>query len=60
MSLVIAIVGTGKVAAESYLPQLVRHADVKLLYFNRSPEKARVLAERFGGHAMDSLSDVMQ
>jgi predicted dehydrogenase len=60
MSLQIAIVGTGKVAMESYLPQLVRHADVKLLYFNRTREKALALAECFGGHVMDSLAELVQ
>jgi predicted dehydrogenase len=60
MSLKIAIVGTGKVAAESYLPQLIRHADVNLLYFNRTREKAHALAERFGGRVMDSLAELMQ
>ncbi len=60
MSLQIAIVGTGKVAMESYLPQLVRHADVNLLYFNRTREKALALAERFGGRAMDSLAELMR
>ena len=60
MSLKIAIVGTGKVAAESYLPQLVQHSDVMLSYFNRTRAKAQVLAEQFGGHVFDSLSDLMQ
>ncbi len=60
MSLKIAIVGTGKVATQSYLPQLVRHADVSLLYFNRSRQKALALAERFGGRVMDSLDELMQ
>jgi predicted dehydrogenase len=60
MSLQIAIVGTGKVAMDSYLPQLVQHADVKLLYFNRTRQKALALAERFGGRAMDSLAELMR
>ena len=60
MSLNIAIVGTGKVALESYLPQLVQHEDVSLLYFNRTREKALAIAERFGGRVMDSLVELIQ
>lgn len=60
MSLQIAIVGTGRVATDSYLPQLVRHADVNLLYFNRNREKAHALEKRFGGRVMDSLAELMR
>jgi predicted dehydrogenase len=60
VSLNIAIVGTGKVAMESYLPQLVRHADVKLLYFNRTREKALALAEQFGGRVLNSINELVQ
>ncbi len=59
MPLKIAIVGTGKVAVQNYLPYLVQHADIQLSYYNRTPEKAAVAARQFGGRAMTSLADLL-
>src|SRR5208283_3346649 len=35
-------------------PFLSQQKDVKLLYFSRTPEKAALCAQRFGGRAVDS------
>lgn len=59
MTLHIAIVGTGKVAVQNYLPALVQHEDVALRYYNRTPEKAIAAAERYGGQAAASLDELM-
>ncbi len=51
----IAIVGTGGVARDSYLPFLTTQDDVELYYHNRTREKAEACAEAFGGTVCDSL-----
>lgn len=55
MTLKVAIVGTGKVAAQNYLPYLVQHKDIILTYYNRSVDKAEAVAQQFGGRVADSL-----
>jgi predicted dehydrogenase len=59
MTLKVAIVGTGKVAAQNYLPYLVQHQDIALSYYNRSREKAEAVAQQFGGRVTDSLADLL-
>jgi predicted dehydrogenase len=59
MPLKIAIVGTGKVAVQNYLPYLVQHADIELSYYNRTPEKAVAAAQQFGGRAAASLAELL-
>ena len=54
----VAIVGVGSVATGSYLPYLATRDDVELLYYNRTPEKARKAADTFGGTVADSLQDL--
>lgn len=56
----VAIVGVGSVAVRNYLPALVKHSDVRLCYFNRSPEKAFAAAEEFGGEAVTTLDALME
>ena len=56
----VAIVGTGKVAENNYLPYLVRHEDVELSYYNRSHDKAVAMADRFGGQACASPTELME
>ena len=55
MTLKVAIVGTGKVAVQNYLPYLVQHKDIALTYYNRSRDKAEAVAQQFGGSVADSL-----
>ncbi len=58
MSLKIAIVGTGVVAANNYIPYLAGQRDVELGLYNRTEEKARQLAEKFGAVAFSSLAEL--
>lgn len=55
----VAVVGIGNVAMQHYIPALVKHEDVRLSYYNRSPEKAVAAAEKFGGEAMPTLDALM-
>lgn len=58
MTLRIAIVGTGKVARDNYLPFLAAQPDVTLAYWNRTLATARDIAATFGGDVCTSLADV--
>jgi len=59
MTLKVAIVGTGKVATQNYLPYLVQHKDIALTYYNRSRDKAEAAAHQFGGRVANSLSTLL-
>jgi predicted dehydrogenase len=59
MTLQIAIVGTGAVARNNYLPYLSKQSDVSLSYFSRTAAKARECAERFGGRVAGSVAELM-
>lgn len=54
----IAVVGTGSVATENYLPYLSALPGVTLGIANRSPARAEEAARRFGGQAIGSLAAV--
>jgi predicted dehydrogenase len=58
MTLKIAVIGTGRVARDNYVPFLARQEDVTLAYYNRTPQTAREIAERFGGEALPDLGAV--
>lgn len=55
----VAVVGVGRVAVQNYLPALVKHGDVRLSYYNRTPEKAIAAAKEFGGEAAATLDELM-
>ena len=59
MTLKIAVVGTGNVARQSYLPYLSKRQDVLLTYFSRTPAKAEACAADFGGHVAGSVRELM-
>ena len=59
MPLKIAIVGTGSIARGQYVPNLVKHEDVTLSYFNRTRSKAEAVAEQYGGRVVGSLSELL-
>jgi predicted dehydrogenase len=59
MTLKVAIVGTGKVTAQNYLPYLVQNKDVELSYYNRTAEKATAVAQQYGGRVAHSLAELM-
>ncbi len=55
----VAVVGTGKVAQQNYLPTLAGEPDVELAYYNRTREKAERCAGQFGGRVFGSLPALM-
>jgi Predicted dehydrogenases and related proteins len=55
----IAVVGTGKVATENYLPWLAEQPDVQLAYLNRTPRRAKAAAESFGGTVFTAASELI-
>ena len=60
MTIRVAIIGTGKVADQNYLPHIVKNDDVVLSYYNRTPAKAQAMAEKFGGRVAGSIAELME
>ncbi len=58
-TLKVAVVGTGKVAQNNYLPCLAAEPDVALAYYSRTRSKADACASKFGGLSMGSLRELM-
>lgn len=54
----VAIIGTGKVAQDNYLPSLLRHKDLTLTCYSRRYEQAQAVAQRFGVGAARTLEEV--
>jgi predicted dehydrogenase len=59
MTLKIAIVGTGNVARQNYLPYLSKRQDVLLSYYSRTRAKAEACANEFGGRVAGSVRELM-
>lgn len=59
MTLKIAIIGTGSVARQSYLPYLSKRHDVVLSYTSRTPAKAEACARDFGGSVAESIQELL-
>lgn len=59
MPIRIAIVGTGGVARNNYLPYLSKQQDVSLGYFSRTKAKADECARLFGGKVAESIQELM-
>lgn len=57
MSIKLAIIGTGKVAREEYVPFLATQPDVQLGYYNRTADTARQLAGQFPGEVFGTLAE---
>lgn len=57
MPIKLAIIGTGKVAREQYVPFLATQPDVVLGYWNRDARKARQIAQQFPGEYFATLQD---
>ena len=55
----IAIVGTGNVARDCYLPALSRADDVELAYYSRTLSRAEECAAAFGGRVCASVEELM-
>ena len=60
MALRIAVVGIGKVSRDNYIPYLASQPDVELGYYNRTREKAQLVAAEFGGEVFESLDEIAQ
>jgi predicted dehydrogenase len=56
----VAIVGTGKVAEQNYIPALLRHDDISMSAYSRTPERLHQVADRFGVRAAASLEDLFE
>jgi predicted dehydrogenase len=56
----ISIVGAGRVAERNYLPSLLRHKDVSLTLYSRTPERAEALGQRFGVRAVRTLKELFE
>lgn len=59
MKLKIAVVGTGCVARDNYLPFLSRQPDVELLYYTRTRSRAEECAGKFGGRVCGSPEELL-
>ena len=59
MTIKIAVVGTGGVAAKNYLPCIVEREDIKLSYLNRTRSKSEAVAEQFGGRVAADAADLL-
>lgn len=55
----IGILGMGVVVTENYLPVLAAIGDMEFFYYNRTPEKARAAAQRYGGTVCTSVDELM-
>ncbi|MBV9867594.1 MAG: Gfo/Idh/MocA family oxidoreductase [Abitibacteriaceae bacterium] len=60
MALKIAVIGTGKVNRDNYIPYLASQSDIELGYYNRTHSTAPQVAEQFGGTVFSSLDEVAQ
>ena len=56
----IAVVGTGNVARNSYLPYLSKREDVVLTYYSRTRSKAEACAHDFGGRVVSSIPELLE
>ncbi len=60
MALKIAVVGTGTVSRNNYIPYLASQPDVELGCYNRTHSTAIEVAEQFGARAFLSLEELVQ
>ena len=56
----IAVVGVGNVVNENYLPALLRHEDISLTCYSRSPERTEAVAQKFGVGAARTLDELFE
>lgn len=59
-TLKIAIIGTGNIARNNYVPVLAEIDDIELFYYSRTKQKATALADKFGGIVVGSLPALME
>jgi predicted dehydrogenase len=56
----IGIVGAGKVAQNNYLPSLLRHKDLSLTCYSRTPERAEAVGRNFGVRTARTLEELFE
>src|ERR1041385_9225175 len=56
----IGLIGVGKVAQDNYIPTLLRHEDVSLTCYSRSPSRTEAVAEKFGIRPAWTLDEVFE
>ena len=56
----IASVGVGKVAQDNYIPTLLRHKDVSLTCYSRTPERTEAVGQRFGIRSARTLDQLFE
>ena len=56
----IAIVGTGKVAENNYIPSLLRHEDVSLTCYSRTLGRAERVGRKYGVAVVRSLEELLK
>ncbi|TFH14950.1 MAG: Gfo/Idh/MocA family oxidoreductase [Lentisphaerales bacterium] len=59
MPVKIAVVGTGNVARNNYLPYLSKQKDVVLTYYSRTRSKAEACVGIFGGRVANSIRELL-
>ena len=59
MPIKIAILGTGNVAKNSYLPYLSKQQDVALTYYSRTRSRAEACARDFGGRVAGTMLELL-
>ena len=55
----IAIIGTGSVACNEYVPYLAGRKDIALSYFSRTLSKAEICSKKHGGSVRKSLAEIV-
>jgi predicted dehydrogenase len=56
----IALIGVGKVAQDNYIPTLLRHEDVSLTCYSRTPERTAAVGQKFSVRAARSLDELFE
>ncbi|AHF91281.1 dehydrogenase [Opitutaceae bacterium TAV5] len=55
----IAVIGTGNVATENYLPYFAAQTGIQLGYLDNNADRARTASEKFGGHTFASPAELI-
>ncbi|HEY0076691.1 MAG TPA: Gfo/Idh/MocA family oxidoreductase [Abditibacteriaceae bacterium] len=59
MAIKIAVIGTGTVSRDNYIPYLAIQPDVELGYYNRTQSTAVQVAKEYGGEVFSSLESLV-
>ena len=56
----IAVIGVGQVAQDNYIPTLLRHNDVSLTCYSRTPARTEAVAEKFNIRPARTLDELFE